>query len=58
MNEQLHEAVEKQMTVSLARVTEQFAAMQKAMGEVQAVTAQIGDMKHLFGNVKTRSCWG
>ena len=58
MNERLHEVVEKQMTVSLARVTEQFAAVQKAMGEVQAVTPQIGDIKHLFGNVKTRGCWG
>ncbi|MCW3477051.1 DNA recombination protein RmuC [Limobrevibacterium gyesilva] len=58
VNEQLHEAVEKQMTTSFARVTEQFAAVQKAMGDVQAVTAQIGDIKRLFGNVKTRGGWG
>ncbi len=58
VNEQLHQAVEKQMTVSFARVTEQFAAVQKAMGDVQAVTAQIGDIKRLFGNVKTRGGWG
>jgi DNA recombination protein RmuC len=58
VNEQLHAAVEKQMTVSFARVTEQFAAVQKAMGDVQAVTAQIGDIKRLFGNVKTRGGWG
>ena len=58
VNEQLHAAVEKQMTASFARVTEQFAAVQKAMGDVQAVTAQIGDIKRLFGNVKTRGGWG
>ena len=58
VNEQLHEAVEKQMTTSFARVTEQFAAVQKAMGEMQAVGAQIGDIKRLFGNVKTRGGWG
>ena len=58
VNEQLHAAVEKQMTSSFARVTEQFAAVQKAMGDVQAVTAQIGDLKRLFGNVKTRGGWG
>jgi DNA recombination protein RmuC len=58
VNEQLHAAVEKQMTVSFARVTEQFAAVQKAMGEMQAVGAQIGDIKRLFGNVKTRGGWG
>ncbi len=58
VNEQLHEAVEKQMSASFARVTEQFAAVQQAMGDVQAVTAQIGDLKRLFGNVKTRGGWG
>lgn len=58
VNEQLQEAVEKQMTASFTRVTEQFAQVQKAMGEMQAVGAQIGDLKRLFGNVKTRGGWG
>jgi len=58
VNEQLHAAVEKQMETSFARVIDQFAAVQKAMGDVQAVTAQIGDIKRLFGNVKTRGGWG
>ena len=58
VNEQLHEAVEKQMKTSFERVIDQFAAVQKAMGDVQAVTAQIGDIKRLFTNVKTRGGWG
>ena len=58
VNEQLHAAVEKQMTASFARVSDQFTALQKAMGDVTAVTAQIGDIKRLFGNVKTRGGWG
>ncbi len=58
VNEQLHAAVEKQMTDSFARVIDQFTAVQKAMGDVQAVTAQIGDVKRLFSNVKTRGGWG
>ncbi len=58
VNEQLAKAVEQQMTTSFARVTEQFAQVQKAMGEMQAVGAQIGDLKRLFGNVKTRGGWG
>jgi DNA recombination protein RmuC len=58
VNEQLHEAVEKQMRTSFERVIDQFAAVQKAMTDVQAVTAQIGDIKRLFGNVKTRGGWG
>ena len=58
VNEQLHAAVEKQMTSSFERVIDQFTAVQKAMGDVQAVTAQIGDIKRLFANVKTRGGWG
>ena len=58
VNEQLHQAVEQQMTASFARVAEQFAAVQKAVGDVQAVAAQIGDIKRLFSNVRTRGGWG
>ncbi|HEX5328083.1 MAG TPA: DNA recombination protein RmuC, partial [Acetobacteraceae bacterium] len=58
VNEQLHAAVEKQMTESFNRVIDQFNAVQKAMGDVQAVTAQIGDIKRLFSNVRTRGGWG
>ena len=46
------------MNESFNRVIDQFAAVQKAMGDVQAVTAQIGDIKRLFANVKTRGGWG
>jgi DNA recombination protein RmuC len=58
VNEQLHAAVEKQMNESFNRVIDQFTAVQKAMGDVQAVTAQIGDIKRLFSNVRTRGGWG
>ncbi len=58
VNEQLHAAVEKQMGESFNRVIDQFTAVQKAMGDVQAVTAQIGDIRRLFSNVKTRGGWG
>ena len=58
VNEKLHEAVEQQMTNSFARVLEQFASVQQAMGEVQSAAAQIGDLKRIFSNVKTRGGWG
>ena len=57
VNEQLHSAVEKQMNESFARVIDQFTAVQKAMTDVQAVTSQIGDIKRIFSNVKTRGGW-
>lgn len=58
VNEQLQSAVEKQMNESFARVIDQFTAVQKAMGDVQAVTNQILDIKRIFSNVKTRGGWG
>jgi DNA recombination protein RmuC len=58
VHETLHQAVEQQMSTSFARVLEQFAAVQQAVGDVQAVAAQIGDLKRIFSNVKTRGVWG
>jgi DNA recombination protein RmuC len=58
VNEDLQANVQKRMDESFSRVIEQFTAVQKAMGEVQAVTAQIGDIKRIFANVKTRGGWG
>ena len=58
VEQKLHEAVERQMTASFARVLEQFAQVQQAMGEVQSAAAQIGDLKRIFSNVKTRGGWG
>jgi DNA recombination protein RmuC len=58
VNEQLTEAVERQMQTSFGRVIEQFTAVQKAVADVQAVTAQIGDLKRVFSNVKSRGGWG
>ena len=58
VNEQLHKAVETQMQGSFQRVIDQFAQVQKAMVDVQAMTTQIGDLKRIFSNVKTRGAWG
>jgi DNA recombination protein RmuC len=58
VNEHLQQAVERQMQTSFQRVIDQFTAVQKAMVDVQAVTAQIGDLKRIFSNVKSRGGWG
>jgi DNA recombination protein RmuC len=58
VNEQLAGAVEKQMNESFQRVIDQFAAIQQMMGSVQSVASQVGDLKRLFGNIKTRGGWG
>ena len=58
VNEQLTAAVEQQMHTSFGRVIDQFTAVQRAMADVAAVTAQIGDLKRVFTNVKSRGGWG
>lgn len=58
VTEKLHQAVETQMQSSFQRVVEQFSEIQKIMGEINSVTVQIGDLKRLFSNVKTRGGWG
>ena len=58
VNEQLTAAVERQMQTSFGLVIDQFTAVQKAMADVTAVTAQIGDLKRVFSNVKSRGGWG
>lgn len=58
VTETLATTVEKQMTGSFQRVIDQFGQVQKAMTDVQAVTAQIGDLKRIFSNVKQRGTWG
>ena len=58
VSETLASTVEKQMTGSFQRVIDQFGQVQKAMTDVQAVTAQIGDLKRIFSNVKQRGTWG
>ena len=58
VNTQLADTIEKQMQGSFQRVIDQFGLVQKAMGDVQAMTGQIGDLKRLFANVKSRGVWG
>lgn len=58
VNETLATSIEKQMQGSFQRVIDQFGQVQKAMTDVQAVTAQIGDLKRIFSSVKQRGTWG
>jgi DNA recombination protein RmuC len=58
VNETLAQSIEKEMQGSFQRVIDQFGQVQKAMTDVQAVTAQIGDLKRIFSSVKQRGTWG
>lgn len=58
VDEQLQSALEKRIGESFQRVAEQFAQVQQAIGQVQNVAVQVGDLKRLFANVKSRGGWG
>lgn len=58
VDEKLQSALEKQIGESFQRIADQFAAVQQAIGQVQSVAGQVGDLKRLFSNVKSRGGWG
>ncbi len=58
MTRRLHASVEDGMRSSFARVTEQFASVQNAIGDMQATASRLADLRRLFGNVRARGAWG
>jgi DNA recombination protein RmuC len=58
VDQKLHDGIEKRMTENFARIAAQFAEVQQAVGEVKTVAGQVGDLKKLFANVKSRGGWG
>jgi DNA recombination protein RmuC len=58
VDQKLQEGIEKRMTENFAKITTQFAEVQQAVGEVKTVAGQVGDLKKLFSNVKSRGGWG
>ena len=58
LTRRLHASVEDNMRSSFARVTEQFAAVQTALGDVQAAAGRLADLRRLFGTVRARGAWG
>ncbi len=58
VDEKLQSALEKQLKDSFTSLQEQLAAVQQAIGQVQTVAGEVGDLKRLFSNVKSRGGWG
>ena len=58
VDEKLQSALEKQLKDSFTNLQEQMAAVQQAIGQVQSVAGEVGDLKRLFSNVKSRGGWG
>ncbi len=58
VDEKLQSALEKQLKDSFTSLQEQLGAVQQAIGQVQTVAGEVGDLKRLFSNVKSRGGWG
>ncbi len=58
VDEKLQSALEKQLKDSFANLQEQLGAVMQAIGQVQTVAGEVGDLKRLFSNVKSRGGWG
>jgi DNA recombination protein RmuC len=58
VDEKLQSALEKQLKDSFTNLQEQLGAVMQAIGQVQTVAGEVGDLKRLFSNVKSRGGWG
>lgn len=58
VDEKLQTALEKQLRDSFANLQEQLSSVQQAIGQVQSVAGEVGDLRRLFSNVKSRGGWG
>lgn len=58
VDEQLHSTLEKRLGEAFASVSERLEQVHKGLGEMRALTSDVGDLKKVLSNVKTRGTWG
>jgi len=58
VDEKLHGTLERRLGESFAAVSERLEAVQRGLGEMQALASGVGDLKRVLTNVKTRGIWG
>ena len=58
VDERLHGTLERRLGESFALVSERLEAVQRGLGEMQALASGVGDLKRVLTNVKTRGVWG
>lgn len=58
VDEKLHSTLKSGLDSSFKRVSEQLQQVYTSMGEVRTLTGDIGDLKSILSNVKTRGLWG
>ena len=58
VDERLQGTLEQRLNQSFRLVSERLEAVQRGLGEMQALAAGVGDLKKVLTNVKTRGTWG
>ncbi len=58
VDEKLHATLEKRLGESFKLVSERLELVHKGLGEMQSLAANVGDLKKVLTNVKTRGTWG
>lgn len=58
VDEQLQQTLEARLGESFRLVSEQLEQVQRGLGEMQALAGDVGDLKRVLTNVKTRGVWG
>jgi len=58
VDEKLHRTLETRLAESFQHVAQRLEQVHKGLGEMQALAAGVGDLKHLLTNVKTRGMFG
>jgi len=58
VDEQLHSTLEKRLGEAFTNVSERLEQVHKGLGEMKALTSDVGDLKKVLSNVKVRGTWG
>lgn len=58
VDEKLQTTLEKRLGESFKLVSERLEAVQRGLGEMQALATGVGDLKRVLTNVKERGTWG
>jgi DNA recombination protein RmuC len=58
VDEKLHATLEQRLGESFRLVSERLEQVHRGLGEMHALASDVGDLKRVLANVKTRGIWG
>ena len=58
VDEKLHVTLEKRLGESFSQVSERLEKVHQGLGEMQLLASDVGGLKRVLSNVKTRGTWG